>query len=248
MKWSNYLFVAVAALTLAGSTAAQQTSQRPVRPEPERTAWGPETREEKRRLREVREKQGLREAAKLYGGYIEEVSFDSELEVDSIGVLVSSAELIVRGLVTKNRSALVRARIGYPEPVETIVTDYTVQIFDVYKGDPALHSRGITVRIPGGRVEFEDGLWAEMRASGFMPPLNQDEFVLFLNRHESAPGVYTVTFNRFGLFEVKSGGKVIPRAGSASYLGRHYNGDLRRFLQQLHAHIAKEKRGRNDDR
>lgn len=243
MKWNKYLFVVIVALAFAmGSIAAQQ--QRPVQPPPENAAWGPQTREEKRKLADVRQKQGLRAAASLYGGYFEGVDFDNELTAGDISLLADMSEVVVRGLVKSNRSLLLRGEHpGYFDPVETIVTDYQVAVFDVYKGNLRLLSRDITVRIPGGRVEFEDGLWAEVRTRDFVPPLDQQEFIFFLNPHESEENVYSVTFGRQGLFEVKAGGWVNPRAKTDSPVARKAKRDFGEFLKQLNQAIGKGKRG-----
>lgn len=239
---TKQLSVAVAAVALVGNLAAQeQAPPPPAQPQLKTPVWNAEAQEHKRRVRDAREKEGLRAAAKLDGGgYIDYVDFDYELRIDSIDILVDSARLVVRGIVKKNRCLLVHANVGYPEPVETIVTDYTIQVFDVYKGDPLLHSREITVRIPGGRAEFEDGLWAEVQ-TGFLPPLNQQEFILFLTSHPSEKDVYEPTFNRLGLFEIQPGGWVSPGAQAESALARKTTRDYREFVAELNRIIARQK-------
>lgn len=239
----KHLFVAITAFTLVGNMAAQQPAPPPPPSESQvkTPVWSAERQEESRRRREVRQKQGLKAMAKLDGGgYIDYVDFDYELDVDSIGVLVASADIIVRGIVTKNRCHLVRAMAGYREPVETVVTDYTIQVFDVFEGNPSLHAREITVRIPGGRVEFEDGLWAEVQTGDFLPPFNQQEFILFLNPHESEKAVYVPTHHRQGLFEV-AGGRVVPRAKSGTYLSQIAKTNYAEFVEELNKAIVRRK-------
>ena len=248
MKSKKHLLVAIAVVTLAAGTAQQANPSR-AQSRPEKPTSSPQTREERRKLSEVRVKQGLREAAKLDGGgYVESVKFNDELDAGSVDLLANISKVVVRGLVTSNRALIVRsAQLGYDEPIETIVTDYTVAVFDVYKGDVGLLSRNITVRIPGGRVEFEDGHWAEMRALGFSRPMDQDEFIMFLNPHSSEENVYSVTFGRQGLFELKPGGRVVPRANRGSSLAKNARKDYSEFVKHLNDLIAREKgRDKND--
>ena len=240
MKSNKHLFVAIAVVTLAAGTA-QPANPSQAQSRPEQPTSSPQTREERRKLSEVRVKQGLREAAKLYGGYVEGVRFDYELEADGVDILARMSKIVVRGYVKNHRSLIVREDLGYEEPVETIVTDYTISVFDVYKGDPGLHSRDITVRIPGGRVEFEGGLWAEFRTSGFARPRDQEEFILFLHPHLSEENVYLVAFLSQGLFEVTPGGRVIPRAWPGSSVAKKAKPDLSEFVKELNDLIAREK-------
>lgn len=243
MKMHKSLHVAAAALVLVGNIAAQQpTPQPPSQPQLKTPVWNPEGREHRRLVRDARVKEGLKAAAKLDGGgYVDYVDFDYELDADGIAVLVDSADTIVRGIVMKNRCLLVRGYVGYAEPVETIVTDYTISVFDVYKGNPGLHARDITVRVPGGRVEFGDGLWAETSTGDFLPPLNLQEFILFLSPHESEKGVYVPTNNRLGMFEVEPGGRVTPRARSETLLARSVKRGYAEFVAEVRERIARTK-------
>lgn len=240
MKTTKHLFAVVAAFVLAtGTFAAQQRPQQQTKPKPENPSWGPETREEKRKLQEVREKHGLREAAKLYGGYIENVDFDDELAAMNVATLVGVSDLVIRGVVRSNRSALVRTTDGgYPEGIETIKSDYKVLVLDVYKGDLKLLGREITVRIPGGRMEFEGGLYAEIRTPGFVPPLDHQEFIWFLDLNRPEGNRYSLTFSQQGLFELMPEGWVNPRAGLESPLGKNAKRDFTQFVAQLRAALG----------
>lgn len=252
MKVNRYLFAVTAVLALVtGGAAAQQQAhskdfakhqveQQPAQQVPD-LSQGPQDREEKRRLKLAREREGLRAAAELEGGgYVEEVEFDDELMAPDLRFLAGISDLVVRGMVKSNMSHLVRRQErGFREPIEIIETDYTIAVFDVYKGDPGLHSQDITVRIPGGRVEFEDGLWAEARLIGMAPPLDQEEFFLFLRADASEKNVYKVTFARQGLFQVSSDGRVIPAASSLSLISKYTKRDYGEFLEQLREAVAK---------
>jgi hypothetical protein len=251
MKNDKSLFATIAALSLSLVTlvAQQQTRPRPVHQQPENPTWGAQTREEKRKLREIRERDGLEAAAKLYGGFVESVQFDYEMDVD-LDYMADVSALAVQGLVKRNQSLIVRAPEvpGYPVLVETIMTDYTLQVLEVYKGDLRLLGRDFTFRIPGGRLYLEGGLWAEIDTPGFAPPMNQDEFILFLDPIESEPNVYSVTFGRQGVFDVRPGGRVHPRARAVSGLTKNTRPDHREFIKQLREAVAKARRGSPFDR
>lgn len=256
MKLKTYLFASIAVLALApgGLTAQQpppqqQAKPQQAQPEPARRMpdlrQGPQDRAAKRRLRDARLNEGLRAVAKLEGGgYVEEVYFDDELTAADLATLASLSEVVIRGLVKSNWSRLVRGpEPGYLEPLETIVSDYTISVFDVYKGDPGLHSRDITVTIPGGRWEFDGGLWAEVHLTGMLPPLNQDEFILFLQPHESEKNVYSITFSRQGMFQVMPDGWVNPGAKDWSPLYRGSKRDYKEFLEQLREAVGRKQAG-----
>ena len=251
MKLSTYLSVAIAVLALApGELAAQQPPpQQPAMPQTQPRqvdpllpgVTDPQLRAERGKLRDARLNEGLRAVAKLEGGgYVEEVYFDDELTAADLATLASLSEVVIRGLVKSNWSRLVRGpQPGYLDPLETIVSDYTISVFDVYKGDPALHSSDITVTIPGGRWEFDGGLWAEVHIADMIPPLNQDEFILFLRPHESEKNAYAVTFGRQGMFQITPDGLVMPKATHLSPLWGSSKRDYREFLKQLHEAIAR---------
>lgn len=241
MNLKKYLSAGIAALVLVTGTvvAQQQAPPKPTPQRPDNPSWGAQTREEKRRLREVREKQGLKEAARLYGAYIENIDFDDELAPMNLASLAGVADLIVRGLVKSNWSVLTRTTEGgYPEGIETIVTDYTVQVLDVYKGDLKMIGRDIAVRIPGGRVLFESPLYAEIRTPGFARPLNQQEFIWFLDQNPSEGKRYSIAFSRQGLFEVMPEGWVSPRASAGSPIAKQAKKNFREFEAQLYAALG----------
>ncbi len=192
MNMKRYFFAGTIAAVMAVTVSFAHQAQR-IDPRSEVAA---QAREDKKKLREVRVKKGLKEAARLSGGgFVEAVDFDDELSAKDLSILAYPSQLIVRGVIKRNASVIVRADMGLDQPVEQVMTDYTVQVFDVYKGDVRLTGRDIQVRIPGGRVEFGNGLYAEAKTPGFLRPLNQEEFIMFLRPFESGI-VYSVTMGR----------------------------------------------------
>ena len=246
MKTKKYLFAVMVAFALVSgaSYAAQQ-----VKPKQPKPTWGAQTAQEKRKLHDVRMKQGLKEAAKLYGGYVEAVDFDDNLAAADLAVPAYQSELVVRGVIKSHRSVIILSKEGArDEPIENVVTDYTVLVLEVYKGDVRLIGRDITVRIPGGRVEWEEGLYAEVRTPGFLRPLNHTEFIVFLRPFGSERGpsteenVYSVTMGRQGMFEIKNGKRVTPRARFDWPIAKSTPKELGAFVKSLNAAIAKADR------
>lgn len=248
MKTNTYLAAMMTASVLAtGSFAAQQTTPTPAQQRPGYPNFDPRTRDENRKVREAREKHGLHAAAKLAGAYVEAFEIDLDLAAGDFVLLADLSDVVVRGLIKSNRSHIIRSKDGgWAEPVETIVTDYGFQVLDVYKGDVKLKltTRDITVRIPGGGIQFDDGTSAEIRVYGFARPANQEEFVLFLNQDRSQGNVYALAFGRQGMFQIMPEGWVSPRARMGTPIAKKAKRNFQEFVKQLTEAIADAERAR----
>lgn len=195
--------------------------------------------EERQAIYAARAEKGLWEAAKFTGSYTEGVDFSYELEVEDLYNLAALSGLVIKGFVESSRPLIGKVERGFPKPIETILSDYTFHVVEVFKGASHLVGRDVVVRIPGGRVEFADGTWAEIQVIDFPPPRMQQEFFLFLEGPGEDEGVYSLTFNRQGAFAVEAPGLVIPRTTSISQLAKTSKRDYREFVEQLRQAVTR---------
>jgi len=173
-----------------------------------------------RQVKELREG-GLAAAAAVTGSYI-----GGALPADlgspaSLRALVSSSEQIVVATVTSNRAYLTRD--GH-----SILTHYAAGVGEVLKGTLSVSSE-VSLVVPGGRVGFSDGSWAQLDLGGFIRPSDGESYVLFLRdartlyRRETAIGMhsYVPMFGPLGVYHLKDdGGLVIPAGNLKSALAR----------------------------
>jgi hypothetical protein len=123
---------------------------------------------------------GLRAAAAVRGSYVQVLSGSLDNEPSQMTSLTNDSELVVVGQVLNHRFWL-------DAPGRTVLTNYEVSVERVFKGTAPLGGL-ITVTMPGGRVSFPDGTWAETRVGGAPPLVNGNRCLFFL-----APTRYKLT-------------------------------------------------------
>ena len=184
-----------------------------------RTAALPQTRSD------VRGK-SLREQAKKAGSVTATARPTNLRRYDDMESLARESNVIVLGAVQSKASHLLA-------PAEkVIVTDYIVNANQVFKGE--LRSRQpITVRGPGGRVDFGDGTFAEVKLPDFWnnPEIGKS-YVFFLEKREE--GYFVLRGGPQGLFEVMPEGTIQPRVREEDQLRQRYKDkDAVSFYQEL---------------
>src|SRR5687767_7040966 len=166
-----------------------------------RAQFEPISRQQELALREG----GIRAAVKVTGHYVGPAEFHDHLIALGLDTLVHDSTAVVVGTIGDNRCRL-------SADGKVITTDYTVTVVESLKGAAAVGST-VTVSIPGGRVEFEDGTWAELVAEDFILPQSGQRFVLFLGPSKYRPaedvqkqagplGVLSPRFGSQGVFYV----------------------------------------------
>ncbi|MGZ8845612.1 MAG: hypothetical protein ACXW3C_04030 [Pyrinomonadaceae bacterium] len=181
-KHAGLVIVALVSLGGAiGLTAARHQDAKPASPE-----------EVKRALRE----KGIKEAARLKRHYVntDDVGTFFQFDLDS---LASHSEIIVTGTPTSNVCKVSPAG-------DTIVTEYSLAIQQVMKAGHPINTPSITVVLPGGRVQFEDGSDAETITPGFRKMQTGNTYVLFLTRDKKGK-TFHLTGGYQGLFDITSG-------------------------------------------
>jgi hypothetical protein len=137
------------------------------------------------------------EKRQRFGAYVTKFNVHTWLKFDIESLTKNSADVVV-GVASSNASEV------SPDG-QLIVTDYRVNMTNVLKGKVNSGS-DITVHLPGGRVEFEDGTSAEVITPNFERMENDKKYVLFLGKEQGDNNRYILTGGSQGLFEVTDKG------------------------------------------
>ena len=189
-----------------------------------------------RRKTEALARGGLHEAAKITGTFIGHTRLKPTNTPASIEELVGGAQAVVVGVATSNA--------GHITPNgRNIYSEFRFTVSDVLKG--YVGATTVEVLIPGGRVEFDDGRWAQVNVPGFTRPLANRRYLLLLKR---APGNVIKDQNRLqrtafvpiagglGVFElgqqVKPSGGLDVELGRTLARGRHSEESFLRLIRQ----------------
>lgn len=153
------------------------------------------------KVRDALRRGGLREAAKVKGHYIGDFDPHWDFGRFDIEALTKNSTAVVVGTVTRKLAE----RLA--ENDQIIFTDYEVMINETIKGVPTKGST-ITIALPGGRVNFEDGTSAELRTPHFEHVKPGNVYALFLSESESpnGPDEYILTGGPQGLVEIMNDG------------------------------------------
>lgn len=144
---------------------------------------------------------------------------------DDLKPLVKDSAAIVVGTVQSKVSRFV-------DPAEMrIATDYQVDIVEVVNGSVPLQQR-IDVREPAGRVDFDNGTFAEVSMPEYWnSPQIGESYIFFLK--SSADGKFRLNGGPQGLFKVKDD-VITPQGRKQDKLMQTYNGKNRTvFLNEI---------------
>jgi hypothetical protein len=182
---------------------------------------------------------GIRAAVKVTGHYVGSAQFHDVVAM-GLDTLVHDSTAVIVGTIEDNR-----CRLSADGAV--ITTDYTVTVLESLKGAPVVGTT-VTVSIPGGRVEFEDGTWAELVAEDFTLPQRGERYIMFLRPSRYHPtldaqklagpiGVLSPSFGAQGVFYVTpDSSRVYPRGRRVDLVVKKYWGtDYAAFMLDLHA-------------
>jgi hypothetical protein len=114
----------------------------------------------------------LRERAKISKQYIAEAKPKAPREFESIESMGSASTTVILGTVESQNATLTQGD-------RFIVTDFQVRPTRVMKGFLTL-DRSITIRVGGGRVQFDDGTSAEIVTPEVTAPQVGKKYVFFL--------------------------------------------------------------------
>lgn len=179
--------------------------------------------------RALREK-GIKEAARLKRNYVgtDDVGSIFQFDLDS---LASYSDAVVVGVPTSNVCKV-------STDGESIVTEYSLAVQRILKGKQMVGAP-ITVVLPGGRVQFEDGSTAEIITPGFRKMQTGNTYVLFLTGDKKNRGVYRLTGGFQGLFDLSSG--IVSPHGRAvdEVVKKHKGQEASKFVEMVDAKAKK---------
>src|SRR4051812_22562734 len=129
-----------------------------------------------REIRDALRRGGLHEAARVSGGsYKTTGEAGPDVIVPDLTSLAEVSDAVVIGKPTSSMAHLTKNGLS-------ITTDYRVVVGQTLSGDIP-RDRQIVVSVPGGRVQFSDGLTAEVVILGLVAPEPQSRAVMFLEKN-----------------------------------------------------------------
>jgi hypothetical protein len=167
---------------------------------------------------------GLREAAAVTGSFVQELPA-AEVLIKDIHTLTRGSAIVVRGRFGQNRAWL-------DETGRVITTQYEFTVLESARGG-FREGEEIAVAITGGRVEFDNGTWAETRTAGHPLPGPGQEAILFLKpgqfrptpaQRQAARGpLYTLTVHGQSMFVVGPKGTLLSYMGPTHPLAKAFS-------------------------
>lgn len=219
---SGLILAAVSAAIVGIRKAPAQSMQ--AEPRNSDTAAG---RAEARALIDALRRGGVREAAKLKGHYVDEYDpYGDWMDYDTEKLTkYSDAVVVVLGRDVGGRLT--------PDG-DRIITNYEVEVQEVIKGKPL--GRYITVSMPGGRVQFEDGTGAELKAIDFESVKAGQTYTFFLSEGSAGRSTFVLTAGPRGVLETPHRGKVRSLARQTDAITKEtQDKDTASFLQEVRA-------------
>ena len=172
--------------------------------------------------------QTLKEKAKQQGTFRQLQEPKSTIVYADLAALVKDSAAVIIGAVQKNTPVL-------SADGKSLFLDYAIKVEYVYKGRIKTGNT-ITVRLPGGRIEFEDGTVAEVMTPWFKKMQNGKTYALFL-QPEGGSSRFITTGEAQGVIEIpttREDRTVKTHSGLPNQLIRKYNGqDVKVFFREL---------------
>lgn len=172
----------------------------------------------------------LRELAKTQGRYTVFAQSKMAHQYDDLAALVRDSPTIITGTIEALAPQLL------PPAENFIVTDCRLTVKDTVKGT-VRPGETITLRLPGGRIEFDDGTSAEVELTDFLryPEVGQT-FVFFLRKKGDSK--FSLQGGAQGLFEVSSKATIEPQTQALNKLAEsHQNMSLKSFLKEIQQEV-----------
>jgi hypothetical protein len=168
----------------------------------------------------------LREKARLKGSYTVTAQPKPMQRYNDATSIAKASTGIVLGTVDSSRTQLL------PPAEKFIVTDCQVRLTEVLKGD-FQPDQVISLRLPGGFFQFEDGTFAEVKMPDFWKkPEIGKSYVFFVEKRQA--GHFVLHGGPQGMFEITSDGVVKPQVRQEDELMRNYNDkDVGAFLKEI---------------
>jgi len=168
---------------------------------------------------EARTRGGLAAAAAVTGSFSGIATYPGDGGPLNLDELVSISDIVVVG----------RLVLATPELIDegrSIKTVFQVDVTESLKGH--LEGVSVSVNLPGGRYQFENGSWAELVPRGFVPPKLHSRYAWFLRRNETASSTkstaddgskpYDLTSGPLGVYDLDNNSWIRPSGNYKSPL------------------------------
>lgn len=167
----------------------------------------------------------LREQAEMTGAATATARPTNLRRYDDVRALTHESDMVIVGSVKSQRSYLL------PPAERIIVTDFTVNVLDVLKGD-LKPTQTVTVRAPGGHVDLNNGTSVDVRMPDFWrnPEIGKS-YVLFLENRNT--GYFVLQGGPQGLFELTDDGMKPQVRAEDKLMQRYFGKDLASFTREV---------------
>jgi hypothetical protein len=164
----------------------------------------------------MRREKGIESVARQLGHYKSATRLDKDVIALDLATIADKSDIVLRGTLVSSASSVSDDRTW-------IVTDYQIRVSEVFDGS-AKPGDTVTLRLPGGRVQFDDGSVAEVSQFEFRGLELGREYVLFLSRSREAQGAarYELAWGTQGTFELTSQGIVQPLGTTRAQVPKSY--------------------------
>lgn len=173
---------------------------------------------------------GLREAARIKGRYVGSNGSGSWLMYD-LESLTKKSLAVVIGTPIASVTQL-------SDNGEMVLTEYDVKVKEVFKGHP-YPDQVIKVRVPGGKITFENGTSAEI-LTDVEPMEERKNYVLFLTVPKANSAAFSLIGEGQGLFGLTAEESVVkPHGPSVGLVQKHKNQRIDKFLEEIRNAVRK---------
>ena len=172
---------------------------------------------------------GLREAARLKKHYVSSERTTGLAKYDLEALTQTSSQIIVG---TPRFSSSILTTSG-----ESIVSEYEVTIQQILKGN-FQESQLVRIKVPGGKVVFDDGTSAEINTPDLGPIKEHQSYVWFLTPKDSSSQLFQLTGGGQGLFEL-SESLVRPRGDRVDVVQKHKDQRAAEFIEAIRTYVNK---------
>lgn len=184
--------------------------------------------------RVLRGTESIKELAKQEHDLVAYQGLNNSAQYTDLNELASHSTAIIIGTAQHNSCQL-------SADEKRITIDYEVAVQDVIKGD-LQKGRALTVSLPGGKVRFDDGTTAEVRAPWFKKMENGKTYVLFLDAGSDL-GKFVTAGGPQGVFEMPADTNGVVKSNSGrgrDPIWKYHNTNSQAFLSQIRHEVKKE--------
>jgi hypothetical protein len=162
---------------------------------------------------------GLPSAVTLVGHYVGVADpIERRAIASDLFVLSTHSDVVVLGRIESKAPSQLSSNM------REISTDYVLSVAERFQGAVAVGA-SVTLRLPGGLVQFSNGTSAELRSTRLPNGLALgQEYVMFLSHIDGGTNTFGLVLGLQGLFGLGTDGRVVSAGRDIDEVYKKYNG------------------------